>query len=207
MFDDIPAAISHGLNPDGSVRLGTDSQLVVRFYKRAVLNEFKSKQASSPQYESKDYVQIFHPGEKDMIDRPVKESDKLRFSVQWQAFLTKGEQVAEGTPLDHLWPGNPEIVATLRGSRIQTVQQLAGLTDSACSMLQFGAELRKKAQAFLEGAEKGKTFHALEGRIEEQQAEIKQLREQLGALMADLDDPESEGPRRRGRPRNTAAAA
>lgn len=205
MYDEIPSAVSHGLNPDGSVRLGTDSQLVVSFYRRAVLNEFKSKQASSPQYEPQDFVKIFHPGEKDMIDRPVKESDKARFPQQWQAFLTKGEQIAEGTPLDHLWPGNPEIVATLRATRIQTVQQLAGLADGACSMLQFGAELRKKAQQFLEGTEKGKTFHALEQRITEQASEIAQLREQLSAVMADLGS--EEGPRRRGRPPKAAVAA
>lgn len=207
MIDEIPSATSHGLNPDGSVRLGTDSQLVVRFYRRAVLNEFKSKEQGSPQYDPKDFVQIFHPGEKDMIDRPVKDSDKFRFAQQWQIYLAKGEQIVAGTPLDHLFPGNPEIVATLRATRIQTIQQLAGLPDSATNSVQFGAELRKKAQTFLEGTEKGKTFHALERRIEDQQSEIKQLREQLAAVMADLDDPESEGPRRRGRPRNTAAAA
>lgn len=196
MYDEIPQTVAQGINPDGTVRMGSDSQLIVVFYKRAVQNEFLSKQQGTPQYESKDFVKIYQPGEKDFIDRPVKDSDKFRFAQQWNRYQQNQEQVSEGTPLDHLFPGNPEIVATLRALHIQTVQQLANLTDTSCSTLQFGDSLRKKAKTYLEGAEKGKTFHTLEKRIQEQDAEIKELREQMKAIIAAQDEDEDK-PRRR----------
>jgi hypothetical protein len=185
MFDsEIPAATASGINADGTVKLGSDDKLLVSFYKRAVQDEFQSKSQGTPIFVQKDYVRIIQPGEKDIIDRPVKESDKARWPVKWQAYLQNKEQAADGTPLDHLFPESPEIVATLRAMHIQTVQQLANLSDTAAGNLQFGGDLRKKAQTYLEGAEKGKKFHALEKRIADQDAEIKQLKEQLAALTA-----------------------
>lgn len=201
MSDDIGFSI-HGLNADNSVKLGDDSKMAVQFYKRAVPDEFRSKQAGTSLFVQKDYVKIFQPGERDFIDRPVKESDKYRFPRHWQAYQAGLEKQAEdGTPLDHLFPGNPEIVAMLAAVHVHTVQHLANLTDSSAGNFQFGGDLRKKAQTFLEGAEKGKTFHALEEQVSTLIAQNKLLVERITALEAEGDD-EGETPRRGpGRPR------
>jgi len=185
MFDsEIPAAVASGINPDGSLQLGSDDKLIVAFYKRAVQDEFQSKATGRPHFVEKDFVKIIQPGEKDIVDRPVKELDKQRWPAKWQAYLQKKSQAADGTPLELLYPDNPVIVATLRAWSITTVQQLANLSDTAAGNLQFGGEMRKKAQQFLEGAEKGKKFHALERTIQEQAAELKELKEQIAILMA-----------------------
>lgn len=204
MSDDVAFNV-HGVEADGTVRLGSDDKLIVIFYKRAVQDEFQSKITGTPHFVQKDYIKVIQPGEKDVVDRPVKDLDKARWPTKWQAYLAKKEQSVEGTPLEHLFPDNPEIVATLRAQHVQTIQQLANLTDTASGNLQFGADLRKKARTYLEGAEKGKTFHALEQRIAEQDSTIRSLQEQVAQLVSQGDEPDS--PRRRGRPPKTAEAA
>lgn len=185
MFDsEIPSAAATGINGDGSLQLGSDDKMIVTFYKRAVQDEYQSKTTGKPHFVERDYIKIIQPGEKDIYDAPVKEQHKMRFPVKWQAYLQRKEQAADGTPLDLLFPDNPVIVATLRACHIQTVQQLANLSDTAAGNLQFGSELRKKAQMYLEGAEKGKKFHTLERRIQDQDAQIKELKEQIAVLMA-----------------------
>lgn len=183
-MDDLGFTQAQGLNSDMTVRMGSDAQLAVMFYKRAVPNEARSKEIGTPIYEQQDYVKIYQPGERDVVDRPVNELDKRRFAQRWMEYQQGKEQAVEGSPLEHLFPGNPEIVATLRAMRIQTIQQLAACSDSAIGNLQFGGELRTKAQRFLEGAEKGKGFHALEKQVADQAATIKQLTEQVQSLMA-----------------------
>lgn len=183
-MDDLGFTAAQGLNADNSVRMGSDAQLVVMFYKRPVPNEARSKEAGTPIYDPHDYVKIYQPGERDVVDRPVNELDKRRFAQRWAEYQQGKEQAPEGTPLEHLFPGNPEIVATLRAMRVQTVQQLAKISDTATGNLQFGGDLRQKAQRFLEGAEKGKGFHALEKQVADLVAANKQLAEQVQSLMA-----------------------
>lgn len=194
----------HGLNADGSVELGSDAQLAVLFYNRAVPNEVRSREQGTPVYEPRDYVKIFHPGEKDVIDRPAKEADKLRFARQWAAYQQRRDQVAEGTPLEHLFPGNPEIVAQLRAVHVHTVQQLASLSDTAAGGIPFGGALRDKAKTFLDGAERAKGYHVLEKQLEEERAKNRELGERLAALeerFAEADEGDGETPRRGGWPK------
>lgn len=196
MSDDVSFSV-HGLNADNSVRLGDDTRTIAIFYRHSVRNEVKSKEAGTPIFEARDHVKIFHPGEKDCLDRPVKELDKRRFPQQWMAYQSGREQIADGTPLDILFPGSPEVVATMRALHINTVQQLAACTDQAIGNLPFGFDQRKKAQDFMTKAESGKTFHALEKQLQERDELIKKLERRIDAL----EGEETEEKPRRGRPR------
>lgn len=199
MSEDVTFSV-HGLNPDNSVQLGSDNQLVAHFYKRAIVNEARSRAEGSPIYEAKDFIKIFHPGEKDVIDRPVKEMDKYRFANRWASYKQNEKQAADGTPLEHLFPGNPEIVAQLRASHCETIQQLAAMTDSAATSIPFGGKLKEKAQTFLDGAEKAKGYHALEKQLEEKSARIRELEDRLTAIETSLSDEDEDPPRKPGWP-------
>lgn len=196
-MDDVSFSV-HGLNADNSVRLGDDSRTVAIFSKEAILNEVRSKEAGTPIYESKDFIKIFHPGEKDCLFRPVSALDKRRFPQQWMAYSANQEQVADGTPLQHLFPGSPEVVANLRAIHIQTVQQLAAVTDQSMGNIPFGHDLRKKAQDYMDRSKDGKGFHALEKQLQERDETIKKLEQRLTALEANTGDKP-----KRGRPRKS----
>ena len=51
-------------------------------------------------------------------------------------------------PLDMLFPGNPEIVSTLKANHIHTIEHLAEMKDG--NKFAFALPLQQKAQKFLE---------------------------------------------------------
>lgn len=179
---DVPGRLS----PDGIVQFGDDSRVFVTFYKRSVHNAHKSSVAGIPIHDSVDYMKLIFPGEKEtVIDQPVKEWDKHRFKRQWEAFTANKSQHAGGTPLDALFPDNPEIVATLKAMHVHSVQALAAMGDNAAMNMHFGGDLRQKAQQYLAVAEKGKGYHALQQKQQEQEDMIRRLNEQIEQLRAE----------------------
>lgn len=86
---------------------GDDSKQIVKFLNREVIDEVASKEADRLVYVGCDYISIRHPGERDEILRPVRDSDKKRWSKQWQAFEAGATQAPSGTPLSVLFPRNP----------------------------------------------------------------------------------------------------
>src|SRR5215467_11148835 len=117
---------------NGNVAMaGTDRDLVVIFHKDTKLNPLKSQQQGVPIYDQLDFVKVIHPGEPlNVYDQPVREQDKWRFKPQWDRYQEGAAQNVSGTPLSVLFPWNPEIVQTLAGMHITTVQQLGDLSDT-----------------------------------------------------------------------------
>jgi hypothetical protein len=76
-----------------------DKSLYVQFYMHFNENQTKSQEAGRPVFDDCEFVKIFSPGDRtNIIDRPVRESDKLRFPGQYAAFKANKEQQASGTP-------------------------------------------------------------------------------------------------------------
>lgn len=205
-MDEIPQMQAHGLGANGVVQMGDDNKMIAVFYKKAVANPAKSKAEGRPIFDAVDYVQIFQPGDRfTKVDRPVKDSDKARFPTKWNLYLQNKDQDATGTPLDYLFPGQPELVAELKAMRIHNIEQLRDLTDTNASRLQFGGALRDNARKYLEAADKGKNFHALDAKLKDQSATIKEQSDTIAALKARLDALEGDEKRGPGRPRKEAA--
>jgi hypothetical protein len=159
-----------------------DDGKIVGFFYKAELNRIKSAAAGAPIHDNVIMVSVQNPGEKDCIKRPVKEEDKHRWPNQWAAFQGGRKQISDGTPLDQLFPTEPNIVATLNQFNIHTVQQLANLSGEALGRVGIGAmQWHQKAKKYLESAAQGVDFHRFE-------AERKNWAEREAALQKQIND-------------------
>lgn len=147
---------------------GKETQVFPRFY---LGQKMVSAQDGVPTVKNIEMVEIFQAGEKDTQIEEVNVLHQRRWPRHWDAFKAGQAQIADGTPLELLFPANPQVVADLKSKNIHTIQALAGVPDSAGATVPFLTEWKKKAETFLDGIEKGKGFHALEKKLED--AELK----------------------------------
>jgi hypothetical protein len=82
-----------------------DSRLNVKFYQRAISNEFKSALEGRPIMEMADFILIEVPGNTHtVIDTFAAAEHKERFPIQWARYQNeKTDGDIEGTLL-HEWP-------------------------------------------------------------------------------------------------------
>lgn len=164
-----------------------DDGKIVGFRYEKEFNAQKSAAAGVRQFDDKVYVRIQNPGEKDYIDREVREEDKRRWPNQWAAFIQGRKYVMQGTPLDLLFPDRPSICATLEQFNIHTVQQLANLDANAIGRVGIGAqEWVNKAQAYLKMAEKGVDFHRFNAERQKWSEEKAAMQKQINDLAGQL---------------------
>ncbi len=184
----------------GMVAFGDDKRLYVKFYTRSVRNNWQSQEQGRPVFEPRHFVQIMQPGERDMIDREVRDEDHYRFPTQWARYQAEQEQVPEGTPLAILYPAEPHIVDSMSALKIFTTEQLAGLSEQAISRLGMGGrEHVARAKRFIEAAEKFGGAHQMQRDLDAANDRIATLEGQIQQLMASAP--------KRGRPPNPRPAA
>lgn len=174
----------------GQVRFGDDSQLVVLFFTKSVFDAAKSAAEGTRQYINKVYVRIQPPGERlNVIERPVQESDKRRFSAQWNSFLQNKTQVPEGTPIDLLFPNNPAVADNLKAFGVYTIQQCAKLSANAIETVGMGGrDWVNMANQYLENAQSGTAFLQLRTELDKKDQEIKLIKRNFELLKAQHDE-------------------
>ena len=163
-----------------------DSRLNVKFYQRAINNEFKSNLEGRPIMEMRDFIIIEVPGDNlTVIDTFAVDEHKKRFPVQWARYQNeKTDGDVEGTLL-HDWPIlNAAVAAELKHFRFYTVEQIAAASDAQLNTLGMAAGmsplgLRDKAKAFLSSA-KGSAL------VQQQADELRKRDEELSAMKAQL---------------------
>ena len=170
----------------GIVQYGNDKHLVVMFYMRSEPNPLKSEQAGVRYCDSIPYVRIHHPGERDqVIDRPVREDDKMRFAARWRDFEANREQTADGIPIDMLFPTYPHIADNLRSHGVHTIEQCANLSAHGLDSIGMGAqEYKNRAKDYIEAAGEGAGYHKLQGQLEGMKAENARLKADIATLSA-----------------------
>jgi hypothetical protein len=135
----------------------------------------------------KPFITISIPGSTNtVIDTIADEAYQRRFPEQWARFKAgNAESVVNGWRLDS-WPAvNTAQVKTLKYSGVFTVEQLAGLSDTACQNLGMGTmELRVKANAALLAAAGGAETERLAAESARRDAEMADLRAELAELRA-----------------------
>jgi hypothetical protein len=159
---------------DGGEALGPTKGLIVRFFRGTKRNVFKSTADGYPQDIAVDYVRIGQVGERDDVVHEVNliQADK-RWPDQWRAYQEGREQVSDGMPLDMLFPGNPEVVSTLKLNHIHTIEQLAGITDT--NKFSFALVWQQKAMKFLD-ARKEDAMPAMEAKMAALLAQVEALK-------------------------------
>lgn len=181
--------------------------LHVEFYIESVKQEFKSQEAGRPIYADVEFVKILIPGDKNYsVEREASKTDKERFPLEYARFKNgmKEEEQAVGTPLKH-WPAMTRSMAKEFASfNIHTVEQLAGISDTAKQAFGLGAnEWSRKAQAMLDSAAGGAAAEKYAAENETLKQRISDMEKQFAELSSRVD-PEKRGP---GRPRKEVEAA
>lgn len=164
-----------------------DSKLNVYFYNSFIKDEAKSTTEGRFIAQDVPFIKIFMPGDRtNIIDRPIRDSDKLRFPAQWSRFKNAQEQRADGTPLAE-WPlVTRGQVEELKYLGFTTVEQIATASDNIPYMGLQG--LKQKAQLFIEVA-KGNSAptEKLIKEHEELQANYKVMAETVQQLQNQLN--------------------
>jgi hypothetical protein len=179
--------------------------LHVEFYIDSKLMGFLSEQAGRPIHQDAEFVKIMIPGDaKTMHEREATDQDRDRFPLEYARFKNgmKEEMQAVGTPLK-AWPAmSRSLVKDFAHFNVHTVEQLAGMSDTAMQAFGMGArEYSTKAKAFLALAENSAAAEKYAVENEALKQQIADLTRQFAELSAKVD-PEKRGP---GRPRSTNA--
>jgi len=141
-------------NSQSDNKYANDGKLFVSFYTKPVMNPIKSTEAGRQVFDEKDYIRIMTPGSQlSVIEAPIKEGNYMtRFGAKYKAWKAGQAELISGTPIDS-FPfllGRVALVAELKAMGVHTVEQLAGLPDSAMHNLMGGNELRKRAAEWLD---------------------------------------------------------
>lgn len=174
------------IHSDGTVTFGKgDDGLFVQFFAQAVHLEWQSKQDGRPIYEQRDFVRVIQPGERDKMEREVREDDKHRWPRQWAAYQAQQQQVPDGTPIEVLFPGAPHEVAMLKALHVHTVEMLASMSEAGIGRLGLGGRTKvDRAKKFLDAAASMAGANKLQAELEQAQAEIGALKAQMEQLIA-----------------------
>ena len=189
-----------------------NSRLAVLFHKKAEQNQVKSELEGRPIFDDVIFIRKMVPGDSlNIIDRPIYESDKNEFPMQWAHFMNKhgDDQMMSGTPLIE-WP----LVTTaqaeeLRALKFYTVEQVAEASDAAITKMGMSAGMspysfRDKARAFLAKAKgdsdaykREEELNALKAENEKIKAEneekLSKQQAQIDALMAMVTEKKPRG--------------
>ncbi len=149
--------------------------LIVEFFRDSKRNVHKSLTEGFPLDEGIDRVKVWQVGEKDNVIFDVDLSHQRRWPQQWAAYKEGREQLADGMPLDLLFPGSPEVVSTLRANHIYTIEQLANFPES--TTFPFALTHKQKARTFLDHR-KGDAMPAMEAKMAELLEEVARLKAQ-----------------------------
>lgn len=135
--------------PQNQNRYAADGKLHVRFFTKPIIDPDASQKSGRPIYRDRDMVEIMAPGNKhNIVVRPTRDSDRMRFSRQYQQFKSGVEQIT-GTPLALAPFLLPSQVEELAYFKIRTIEQLADLSDGIASNMMGGYRLKQQAREWL----------------------------------------------------------
>ena len=176
---------------DGSFGDGGKGMLYVFFYNKQVKNDYKSKQAGVPKFETRTMIKKLVPADpRVVIDTFATEADYEAFPVEYARFQQKAEARPEGTPIDAWQILSDSQKAEFRALNIFTVEQFANLPDSAGTRIMGFGELRKKARAFVLAQEAGEKLVEMQDKAKaaiEKDAEQAKVIAELTARLAALE--------------------
>lgn len=161
-----------------------DDALFVEFFSRPKEIAFKSAQEGRPIFEDRDWIRIAPPGDPTtMIEREVREDDKLRFRNIWERYKAGQEMAPDGTPIES-WPRITRAQAEeLKHLKCRTVEQLAAMSDTQCQRAGAGVmSLRREAQAYLESARDTAAAQKFAAENERLRQEIEDLKAQFAEM-------------------------
>ena len=179
-----PEFVFDGTETRRQAKFAGDDKLFVRFYPRAVMNKVKSAEEGRPIFDQKDYITIMVPGDKNsVIDTQVDEGHMRRFASRYENYKKQNETVEVGTPLEIVPWLTVNLVAELKAMGIHTVENLAELSDGHAQKFAGFSHLRERAMSFLDAAAGEASNTKLAKELEDRDARIASLEEQMKQMM------------------------
>ena len=194
-----------------------DSLLHVRFYERALPNNFQTESQGRPIFDSVVFIEIHTPGNQlNIIDRPKIKNDEFRFPRQWTFYANthSDDPAKQGTPLSQ-WPLIDVAKAEmLKAMKFFTVEQVAFASDEQIGHIGMLAGMaptsfRDRAKAYLEVAgnanavsKQAEALRASEAKMAEMQAahaaEMAAMNEKLNTVISGLSQQPNKEKKARG---------
>lgn len=203
-------------NTDFAGASNPDARLAVRFYKRAVQNEFESEKAGRPIFQDFDFIEIRVPGDTTLaVDTAVREDHKQRFPLHWARYQNAlgGDSKEVGTPLEQ-WPRlSRSQVEELRALKFVTVEQIAAASDAQLQKMGMLAGMspyafRDHAVRFLRVATSDSVASEAETRLKALEEERAKERKEFDTKLAEMQEQIlALMPKKRGRKKKETAAA
>ena len=166
--------------------------LNLRFYSETRENKARSLEKGWVQYDIIDFVEINVAGSKDTFVEEMKGEPLKKYGAQYAMWKKTQEQPVDGTPITMCPFLNIAQIKEYQALNVNTIEQLAELSDTAVQKLGMGAmEARKKAQAYMKaGADNAATQRVtdenlkLRAQMDQQALQIADLTRRIEALMA-----------------------
>lgn len=178
----------------------SEKNVFVEFFMEAKEFKVDSEREGRPVFKEIPHIRIVIPGDRNVefVDKATPYFQNL-YPQAWARFQASQKDEVIGTPLAQ-WPMmNRALVKEANFYNIQTVEQLAEISDANIQRLGMGwTEWRRKAQAYLAAARGDADRSAQDSENQRLKAEIEALKAQFEA-MADGKKP--------GRPRKETAEA
>ena len=167
---------------------GSDNNLIVEFYKRAVQNRTKTMAEGRPIFDEVDYVKILVPGDRNTtVDTRVDSRYQRRFPRQWAQFQMNESQALSGFPLRE-WPAITRAQAEeLAHLNVYTVEQLSTLPDVYGSKLMGFHDLKRKAETYLAAAKDNAFVEKVSAQNAELKVQLDATQQELARLSAKFD--------------------
>ena len=175
-----------------------DSRLNVKFYQKAIQNNFKSNLEGRPIMEMRDFILIEVPGNQTLsIDTFAQDEDKKRFPIEWARYQNeKTDGDIEGTLLND-WPVlNAATAAELKHFKFYTVEQIANASDAQLNTIGMAAgmspfALRDKAKAFLSSAKDTALVQQQADELSKRDEIIARMEAQIAELASQANKPKA----------------
>jgi hypothetical protein len=158
-----------------------DDTLAVRFFNEPRQDMERTAKEGRPIYTDAEYVEIRIPGDRSSVFVELAtDRYKRRFARHYEAFQKRtAETTDEGTPLIHApWITRSQ-VEELKFFGVRTVEHLAHMSDANAQNFMGIQKLRELAQNYLQQAEDAAPLTQLQAELENRDAQIAGLAQQL----------------------------
>lgn len=184
-------------------QIAMEDGVIVKFWIKAVKNNFKTKAEGRPVFENMEMVEIMLSGDnKTVVNEIVKDHHRNRFPQSYKAFKEGTILVQSGYPIQKWDVLDPATKATLKYMNVHTVEQLAEMHDGVIGNLGMGAhEMREKARKHVKASYVDPQVAILMARVAELEANSKKA--DKVEVSGDVEEPRVFAPKpakRMGRP-------
>ena len=157
--------------------------LSVQFSMEAIHDPNASEAAGRPIFNDLECITIHIAGDKDnVIRRPIRETDKVRFPKQYQSFKMNEQQPTSGTPLDSIPFLSPGQKAEFKMFGVKTAEQIIEMSDSNAQKFMGYQQIRSRVKTFLDAAAGAAPALKLQAELEKRDGEIAALKRQMEEL-------------------------